>query len=97
MLATSGDISLAATPQNVTAFFVGNHGGQYLSWDASPGAQQYRIRRQVNGGAYVVVGSVPYPYYLDDQDQEGQYVKYFVCAENGAGESPITTVICKNP
>jgi hypothetical protein len=86
---TSGNISAAATPTNVTAVLSNGGYTATLNWDAKPGATLYQVYRQVNGGPWALVVGVPYNYFVDTSGVTGggTYTLYRITAANSLGES----------
>jgi hypothetical protein len=86
---TSGNISAAATPTNLTAVLSNGGYTANLNWDAKPGATLYQVYRQVNGGPWALVVGVPYNYFVDTSGVTGggTYTLYRITAANSLGES----------
>jgi hypothetical protein len=85
---TSGNISPAATPTNVTAVL--SNGGYTctINWDAKPGATLYQVYRSVNGGPWALVVGVPYNYFVDNSGVTANtFTVYRITAANSTGES----------
>lgn len=59
-----------------------------LSWNKTPGAISYRVKRSsVLGGPYTLIKSVPKPTYTDGKLRSKAAYYYVVTAVNGSGES----------
>lgn len=91
---TSGNISPAATPTNVTAVLSNGGYTANLSWDAKPGATLYQVYRQVNGGPWTLIVGIPYNYFVDTSGVTGggTFTLYRITAANSLGESAPSTV-----
>lgn len=90
---TSGNISPAATPTNVTAVL--SNGGYTctINWDAKAGATLYQVYRQVNGGPWTLVVGVPYNYFVDGSGVTANtFALYRITAANSVGESAPSVV-----
>ncbi len=74
-----------AAPTNLVA--VGGTQQVTLSWNASPGATGYRVKRSsVSGGPYTLIGSPGAPGYVDGSLANGTTYHYVVSAVNLVGE-----------
>jgi hypothetical protein len=94
VLTTSGNISPAATPTNLTAVLSNGGYSAVLTWDAKAGATLYQVYRSINGGPWRLLVGVPYNYYTDNSGDTGggSFSLYRVTAANSLGESTPSAV-----
>jgi hypothetical protein len=93
VLTSSGNVSVAAMPQNVVATASTRTRITTIRWDSVTGASLYQIFRSVNGSGFQQIGIVPYPRLEDYTDNVGQYVRYYVVSANSAGQSPASAIV----
>jgi autotransporter-associated beta strand protein len=78
--------NLVAAPTGLVA--VGGDGRVNLSWNSSPGATSYNIKRSLGpGGPYTQVGTTSATSFTDMPVSNGVMVYYVVTANNSTGES----------
>ena len=97
VIATPQAPSAPAAPSNLKAT-VGNT-KVYLSWDASPGANGYKVMRSTtSGGPYDTIQSgLTTTGYLDTGVTNGTTYYYVVTAVNDGGESPKSSEVAATP
>jgi alpha-galactosidase len=85
-----------ATPAGLAGF--GGNGWVNLSWNPSPGAAVYQVKRaSVSGGPYTTIGNPTGSFYLDTGLTNWITAYYVVSAVNSLGESANSTEIGVTP
>ncbi|MFZ4430759.1 MAG: GC-type dockerin domain-anchored protein [Phycisphaerales bacterium] len=91
--ASSMRLATPATPTNVRASDASTCNSVVVTWNASMGAQTYRVYRSTSASSSgaTLVATVPDPEFWDPSAPAGILLYYFVDAGNGCGRSALSS------